>query len=485
MPVTRERLHRTLNPEVVAVIGDKQASGYNWLRSLQTFTGKLYSVQVDPNEIPGIEAMGIENYASLTDIPERVDFAVCAVPRNVAPFIVQSCVDADVGGVTLFTSGFEETGEELGLQLQNKIHEIAGPSGLALIGPNCMGVHIPRLGVRFNRDQPHDVEGNIGFISQSGTHGMNFSLTGAANGLYCSSLISFGNGIILEAADYLDYLVDDERTEVIAMYIEGARDGRRLFDALKSAAARKPVIIWKGGQTEGGGRAIRSHTASLASDQAIWDAVIRQVGAVAVQNLDEMIDVVKATLLTRRPSGNRLGLIAMTGGQSVVLTDAFEKAGWKVPTLTEASYAQLGRVLQHHRRLLPQPARRSRHDRPVAQASRHDLRHPQCRREHRRGRDGALGHVHGAPLARQAGGIRAADHLAETVHGGVRQAVPHGAASQPRGARSPGGPPTPPAGVNPHLPQLRASRQRPAQVGGAAGAIGANPRPAVPPAEAS
>ena len=139
MPVTRERLHRTLNPEVVAVIGDKQASGYNWLRSLQTFTGKLYSVQVDPNEIPGIEAMGIENYASLTDIPERVDFAVCAVPRNVAPFIVQSCVDADVGGVTLFTSGFEETGEELGLQLQNRIHEIAGPSGLALIGPNCMG----------------------------------------------------------------------------------------------------------------------------------------------------------------------------------------------------------------------------------------------------------------------------------------------------------------------------------------------------------
>ena len=341
MPVTRERLHRTLNPEVVAVIGDKKASGYNWLRSLQTFSGKLYSVQVDPNEIPGIEELGVENYASLAEIPERVDFAVCAVPRQVAPFIVQGCVDADVGGVTLFTSGFAETGEELGVELQDKIHEIAAPSGLALIGPNCMGVHIPRLGVRFNRDQPHGVEGEIGFISQSGTHGMNFSLTGAANGLYCSSLVSFGNGIILEAADYLDYLADDERTRVIAMYIEGARDGRRLFESLKAAAARKPVIIWKGGQTEGGGRAIRSHTASLASDQAVWDAVIRQVGAVAAHNLDEMVDVVKATLLARRPRGNRLGLIAMTGGQSVVLTDAFEKAGWKVPTLSDASYAQL------------------------------------------------------------------------------------------------------------------------------------------------
>ena len=341
MPVTRERLHRTLNPEVVAVIGDKKASGYTWLRSLQTFTGKLYSVQVDPNEIPGIEELGVENYQSLADIPERVDFAICAVPRQVAPFIVQGCVDAEVGGVTLFTSGFAETGEELGVELQDKIHEIAAPSGLALIGPNCMGVHIPRLGVRFNRDQPHDVEGEIGFISQSGTHGMNFSLTGAANGLYCSSLVSFGNGIILEAADYLDYLADDDRTRVIGMYIEGARDGRRLFESLKAAAARKPVIIWKGGQTEGGGRAIRSHTASLASDQAVWEAVIRQVGAVAVHNLDEMIDVVKATLLTRRPSGNRLGLIAMTGGQSVVLTDAFEKAGWKVPTLSDDSYAQL------------------------------------------------------------------------------------------------------------------------------------------------
>lgn len=342
MPVARERLHRTLNPNVAAVIGDKKASGYTWLRSLQTFTGKLYSVQVDPNEIPGIEAMGIENYASLTDIPERVDFAVCAVPRQVAPFIVQSCVDADVGGVTLFTSGFAETGEALGAELQQKIFDIAAPSGLALIGPNCMGVHIPRLGVRFNRDQPHGVEGNIGFISQSGTHGMNFSLTGAANGLYCSSLISFGNGIILEAADYLDYLADDEHSEIIAMYIEGARDGRRLFESLKAAAARKPVVIWKGGQTEGGGRAIRSHTASLASDQAVWDAVIRQAGAVAVHNLDEMIDVVKAALLTRRPRGNRLGLIAMTGGQSVVLTDAFEKAGWIVPTLSDDSYARLG-----------------------------------------------------------------------------------------------------------------------------------------------
>ena len=341
MPVSPERLRRALAPKVVAVIGDKQASGYTWLRSLQTFDGPLYSVQVDENEIPGIEEMGIPNYKSLTDIPERVDFAVCAVPRQVAPFIVQGCVDADVGGVTLFTSGFAETGEELGVELQQRIYDIAAPSGLALIGPNCMGLHVPGLGVRFNRDQPHGVQGNVGVVSQSGTHGMNFSLTGAAHGIYASTLVSFGNGIILEAADYLEYLAEDPQTDVIAMYIEGARDGRRLFETLRRVAAQKPTVIWKGGQTAGGGRAIGSHTASLASDQAIWDAMIRQVGAAAAHNLDELIDIVKATLLCKRPQGEQLGLIAMTGGQSVVLTDAFEKAGWRVPTLSEDSYGQL------------------------------------------------------------------------------------------------------------------------------------------------
>ncbi|MXV81551.1 MAG: hypothetical protein F4007_12980, partial [Chloroflexi bacterium] len=105
MAVTRERLTRALAPKVVAVIGDKKASGYNWLRSMKEFDGPVYSVQVDENEIPGIEELGIPNYKSLTDIPDQVDFAVCAVPRQVAPFIVQGCVEANVGGVTLFTSG--------------------------------------------------------------------------------------------------------------------------------------------------------------------------------------------------------------------------------------------------------------------------------------------------------------------------------------------------------------------------------------------
>jgi acyl-CoA synthetase (NDP forming) len=178
----------------------------------------------------------------------------------------------------------------------------------------------------------------VGFISQSGTHGMNFSLTGAAQGVICSKLISFGNGIILEAADYLEYLADDDDTKFIGMYIEGARDGPRLIKALRYAAAKKPVVTWKGGQTAAGSRATQSHTASLATNQAVWESIVRQCGALAVDSLDEMVDVMKALRLSKPAKGRGVGLLAMTGGQSVVMTDAFAKEGWDIPTLSDTSY---------------------------------------------------------------------------------------------------------------------------------------------------
>ena len=245
-------LRRALNPSTIAVVGDKRSLGFMWLNSLKTFTGELYSVQVDEREIAGIEALGIPNYSSLAEVPTRLDYVICSVPRHIAPHIVKDCIASDVGGVTLFTSGFAETGEPEAVALQDQIEALARDTGLALIGPNCLGLHVPKLGVRFNIDQPHGIDGSVGFISQSGTHGMNFSLTGAANGVYCSKLISFGNGIVLEAADYLDYFAEDDDTRVIGMYIEGVRDGPRFARTLRSVAARKPVVVWKGGTNRGG-----------------------------------------------------------------------------------------------------------------------------------------------------------------------------------------------------------------------------------------
>ncbi|MEX2159849.1 MAG: CoA-binding protein [Dehalococcoidia bacterium] len=341
MPEPRDGLARALRPRTVAVVGDKRANAYLWLRNMSTFQGKVYSVQVDPNEIPGIEELGVPNFASLADIPDDIDYVMCAVPRTIAPRIIADCAAKGVGGVALFTSGFAETGEDEGVRLQHEIGRIAREAGLALIGPNCMGVYNPGLGVRQSAEQPAGEGGPVGFISQSGTHAINFSQVGAAQGVRISTAISMGNAEVLDAPDYLDYLAADRDTKVIAMYIEGTKDGRRLFEALKRAADEKPVVVWKGGVTEAGARATASHTAALATSQHVWDAVVRQCGAIATDTVDDTIDVLKALLYCKPGTGRGMGLMAMTGGQSVVITDAFVRAGLDVPLLTESSYETL------------------------------------------------------------------------------------------------------------------------------------------------
>jgi len=335
------RLERVLNPRSVAVVGDKRAMGYFWLRNMSTFKGKLYSVQIDPNEIPGILELGVSNYAGLLDIPDEIDYVVCAVPRPVAPRIVADCVAKKVGGVSLFTSGFAETGEEEGIRLQEQTASTAREGGLILIGPNCMGIYNRRLGVRQAMDQPSGDEGDVGFIAHSGTHAINFSLLGAAHGVKISKSVSAGNCAVVTPADYLEYMAQDAETKVIGMYLEGMQEGRRFFDILKRTTPLKPVVVWKGGAFEGGRRAMFSHTGALATSSTAWQALTKQCGVISVDSLDEMVDVMKALLFAKPATGRRMGLVALTGGQSVVITDAFERAGLDVPLLSDRSYAEL------------------------------------------------------------------------------------------------------------------------------------------------
>jgi len=341
LSVGAERLRRVFSPSSVAVVGDKQALGYLWLRNMRTFQGPVYSVQIDPKEIPGIEALGIPNYHSLLDVPGEIDYVVCAVPRAVTPRIVADCVKKKVGGVTLFTSGFAETGEEEGIRLQEEIARLARENGLVLVGPNCMGIYNPALGVRQAADQPTGESGPVGFISQSGTHAINFSLLGAAHGVRISKSVSMGNGAVVDVSDYLEFLADDEETRIIALYLEGVGDGRRFFRVLRETARRKPVVIWKGGQTEAGQRGAASHTAALATASAVWQALVRQTGVVSTDSLDETVDAVDAFLYLKPSTGQRVGLMATTGGQSVVIADAFASEGLEVPLLTASSYEKL------------------------------------------------------------------------------------------------------------------------------------------------
>jgi acyl-CoA synthetase (NDP forming) len=336
-----DNLRRAFDARVVAVIGDKRMGGYLWLRAMSRFSRKLYSVQIDPNEIPGIEAMGITNLRSLAEVPEPVDYAVSAVPRQVAPRILKDCVAAGVKGIGFFTSGFSETGEETGVRLERELRATAAESDIALVGPNCMGLYNPSIGLCNFPDLAVGAGGDVCFISQSGTHSINFCLQAPIRGLRINKAASIGNVLMLEAADYLDVMADDPATCAIGMYLEGVRDGRRFLSSLKRAAARHPVVVWKGGTTDAGARATFSHTGSLATAGAVWRAVMTHSGAVSVASLDAMLDAMELLARGRRVGGRRMGLVAMTGGQSVVITDTFASAGLEVPALSEASYAEL------------------------------------------------------------------------------------------------------------------------------------------------
>ncbi|MFC1951302.1 CoA-binding protein [Chloroflexota bacterium] len=337
-----KKLDRLFNPRSVAVIGDR---GKMWLRNLSSFKGELYSVQTDEREYSSIEAMGIRHYYNIIDIPDEIDYVIVSVPSAATPQIIEDCIRKKVAGVMLFTAGFAETITEEGIKLQEIITNMAREADLKIIGPNCMGIFNPKIGLRHNVDQYLGDSGPVGFISQSGTFAGLFSLAGAVHGIKISKSVSYGNAVVLDSTDYLEYFAEDDETEIIGMYIEWVRDGRRLYECLRKTIPKKPILIWKGGQTEEGVRATISHTAAIAQSGIIWDTLIHQSGALKVDSLDEIIDVTKALIYARPTSGNRVALIAMTGGPSVGMTDAFVKAGFEVPRLTDKSYREFALFL--------------------------------------------------------------------------------------------------------------------------------------------
>jgi len=341
MTIDFSKLERAFNPQCVVVVGDKRQMNYMWLHAQSTFEGKLYSVQIDPGEIDGIESLGVKNFTSLLDIPEAVDLAIVAVPRAVAHFVLDDCIRKEVAAAHFFTSGFAETGTEEGIKLEKLLAEKSKAANFNLIGPNCMGIFNPGAGIRQIARQYAGISGPVGLISQSGTHAIAFAQEAHHQGLNISKSVSFGNGIVIDSTDYLEYFGHDDETRAIGMYLEGVKNSRRFLKILGDVAARKPVVIWKGGRTEEGGRAIASHTGSLAVPRATWEAAIKQCGAINVTGMQELVDTLKAILYLSPVYGNRVGIAGGTGGVSVAVADIFAETGMSVPPLTQKSYHEL------------------------------------------------------------------------------------------------------------------------------------------------
>ncbi len=322
------------HPRSIAVVGasaNPDSPGYDYVSSLQKFgfQGQVYPVNPRAQEI-----LGLTVYPTLREVPGPVDYVISCVPASAVLDLVDDCAAKEAKALQLFTGRFSETGRPEGAVLERKLLQKARSAGVRIIGPNCMGLFYPRLGISFRTDMPRE-PGKVGFLSQSGNLLFELTCFGGPRGLRFSEAISYGNGLDLNEADFLDYFAQDAETEVIGAYIEGVRDGRRFLAALKGAAASKPVVVLKGGRSSAGGRAAASHTAALAGARAVWEAAVVQAGALGVETVEELIDLLVALSFMRPGGGWRLGMVGGGGGRSVLTADLCEELGLSVPPLPE------------------------------------------------------------------------------------------------------------------------------------------------------
>jgi len=331
------------HPQSVAVVGASSSSerlkgGDFFLKSLKDygFKGKLYPINPRASEI-----MGLKAYPSVRDVPGSVEYVISCIPASETPQLVKDCVAKGVKAIALFTSGFSEAGEE-GSQLEQEIVNLARQGGVRIIGPNCMGIYCPNAGLSYDPGFSKEA-GCVGLLSQSGGLSIELVFEGGLRGIHFSKVISYGNAADLNEADLLEYFSQDAETKIIAAYIEGIRQGQRFLKALTKAAEEKPVIMFKGGRTKAGTRAVASHTGALAGNEAIWDTLCRQAGVVRVYSLEEMADLIVTFLYLRPLRGRRVGIISIGGGAAVQLTDVCTSNSLMVPHFSPKTRRRLER----------------------------------------------------------------------------------------------------------------------------------------------
>ena len=335
-------LDEIFHPKSIAIAGaSASAQAAGWPARLLAFgyAGHIYPVNPRVDEISGLKA-----YPTVRDIPGPVDYAIFNIPARLAPQIMEDCAAKGVKGAHIYTAGFSETGKEEGKELEAQVAAIAKAGGVRVIGPNCMGVYCPAAGLTFGTDFSKET-GNVSFVSQTGAGATRFVRLANDKGIHFSKVVSYGNAIDLDAPDFLEYLADDEETEIIACYIEGVKDGRRFLEAIKKCLMTKPVVVLKAGLTESGAGAAASHTASLAGSESVWDAFFKQTGAIPANTLEELVDVILAWLYMPYPKGRRVGIVGRGGGLGVIATDTCERAGLKVPPFLPETRRQLEEII--------------------------------------------------------------------------------------------------------------------------------------------
>jgi acyl-CoA synthetase (NDP forming) len=338
----RPSIKEMLDIKSVAIVGVSANLGYYWAHSMLQWNHNLdvHLISLKPGEV-----LGKTIHPSLDDIQGTIDYAIIAVPYKHVPQTVRDVQKKGAKGATIFTSGFSELGTQEGLLRENELKTLVHSLPLRAFGPNCMGLMYPKLGFAFMPTVKR-LAGNVGFLSQSGGVAIATYTAGVESGIGFSKLFSFGNQIDITPSELLDYFAADGETDVVGAYIEGTKEGREMLRALSDIALHKPVVVLKGGRSEEGSRAASSHTGALAGSRQIWDTVFTQANVQTVTTLEDLVATLSVFALCPSPKSRNVGLVAISGGTSVIYTDLCIEHGLNVPRTSEETVSKLDPLIQ-------------------------------------------------------------------------------------------------------------------------------------------
>jgi acetyltransferase len=346
--MTRESslLHPFFAPRSVAVVGASSVSGKsgniivdNLVRF--NFPGAVYPINPKAKRI-----LGLRVYSSLAECPEPPEVVVIAVPREAVPEAMRQTGESGARHAVIASAGFADTGDEAGLALDRRVREIAAAFGVRYMGPNSIGTinTDSRFITSIVRNDPLPA-GPVSLFGQTGLFASGVTRWIAQSEPFgVAKIACLGNKNDVTEIDVLNYLADDPRTGVVGCYLEGSDDGRAFFAALKRTASIKPVIVLKGGTSSLGGIATASHTGTLAGDAAVFRGVLRQAGAVAADDWEDLFTLLAGFAHGPRPTGNRLGVISITGAGCVLAADAAERYGLELPELSSRTIERIREV---------------------------------------------------------------------------------------------------------------------------------------------
>ena len=337
-------LDKLFAPRSVALIGATPRPGSVGavvLRNLRRarFAGELMLVNPHHHSIEGLIV-----HPDIASLPRTPDLAVIVTPAETVPGVIVELAARGTHAAVIITAGFGELGQR-GQALQQAALEAAKPHLLRMVGPNCVGIMVPRLRLDATFSHLAPPAGEIAFLSQSGAMITAMLDWAVPRGIGFSHVVSLGDMADVDFGDMLDYLAADPSTRAILLYAEGITHGRKFMSAARAAARIKPVLVLKAGRSQAGARAATSHTGVLAGADAVYDAAFRRAGMLRVTKMAELFDAAQTLALTREQVGERLAILTNGGGAGVLATDALIAAEGQLAILSEATVAVLNRLL--------------------------------------------------------------------------------------------------------------------------------------------